>query len=485
MFKSKSFNLYNEETSKQTKQLYQPRRMRWLKFILLPVATCFVIFLVVYNIDFSSESFQTNSTSVSNYFNYTGTIYFDGLESTKSKMLTNQNKLVRFYGFNCINFKELYPENYESSHEQIPEYKNIEQRLVIKLSFIDTCLLIESVGMGDIMKEIIKVTCFLNISVPNGAFNKESKFFNIGTEYLQLIQVKNLRAKILKNFSYLHSHPLKIYIKITLFDKECQCAFNNMELLQRNLNTTSIGKLRKSRNSDNLYGTTALETIDPNYSTTPLTTTPTPKQTARTKISTKTTPSISVSDSTHSTTMICVSPTKELISNKSVSYNGHIQIVDSSSKSVKVVLSQVDLEFWKLVYFSNYSQISYVKINESDETLYDATIELDFLNCNTAFVFCLLSDENTTSPFNCQSHQTMTCDATNSWFIEQSSLIIGITIAGILCSVILGSVAMYCTLRFRPTWLHGSKRLIRLVRDSQTMYLLPKNFKNELYGSSK
>lgn len=484
MFKSKSFNLYNEETSKQTKQLYQPRRMRWLKFILLPVATCFVIFLVVYNIDFSSESFQTNSTSVSNYFDYADIIYFDGLESTKSKMLTNQNKLVRCYAF-FINCKQLYPENYESSHEKIPENENIDQRLVIKLSFLDTCFLIESVGMGDNMEEIIKVNCFLNISMPNGTFDKESKLFNTSTEYLELIQIKNLTAKIVINLSDLHSHPFEIYIKMTLFDKERQCALNNMELLQRNLNTTSIGKLRKSRSTVNLYGTTVLETIDPNYSTTPLSTTTTPKQTARTKTSTKTTPSISVSDPTHSTTMICVSPTKELISNKSVSYNGNIQIVDSSSKSVKVVLSQVDLEFWTLVYFSNYSQLSYVKINETDETLYDTTIELDFLNCNTAFVFCLLSDENTTSPFNCQSHQTMTCDATNSWFIEQSSLIIGITIAGILCSVILGSVAMYCTLRFRPTWLHGSKRLVRLVRDSQTMYLLPKNFKNELYGSSK
>lgn len=479
MFKSKSFNLYTEETSKQTKQLYQPRRMRWLKFILLPVATCFVIFLVVYNIDFSNESFQANSTSISSYFDKTGIFYFNGLECTTSKILLNH------YCTNCtffIDCQQLYPENYKSSDEKIAENANIDLRLGIKLVPLDRYIL-ESVGMGDIMKEIIKVGCFQNVS-----FDKVNKFLNISTENLKLRQIKDLSTNILSTLNVRHSpHPFKDYIEIKLIGKVCQYSMNNIKSLERiNLYTTYIGNLRKSRSAVNQNGTNLLKTNDLNYSTTPPTTTTPPKQTARTKTSTKTTPSISVNDSTHSTTMICVSPAKEIVSNKSVSYNGHIQIVDSSSKSVKVELSQVELDFGKLVYFSSYSQISYVEINETDETLYDTTVELDFLNCNTAFVFCLLSDENTTSPFNCQSHQTMTCDdAKHSWFIEQSSLVIGIAIAGILCSVIFGSVAMYCTLRLRPTWLHGSKRLVRFVRDSQTMYLLPKNLKTELYGSSK
>lgn len=477
MFKSKSFNLYNEETSKQTKQLYQPRRMRWLKFILLPVATCFVIFLVVYNIDFSNESFQANSTSVSSYFDKTGIIYLNGFEIKKSKMFMNQNCTNCTFFIDC---QQLYPENYESSDENIAENANIDLRLGIKLVPLDRYI-IEIVAVADNMKEIIKVNCFQNVS-----FDKESKFFN-RNENLELQQIKDLSANILSTLSVLHSpRPFKVYIEIKLFGKVCQYSMNIKSLERSILYTTSIGNVRKSRSAVNLNDTSLLETIDPNYSTTPPTTTTTPKQTARTKTSSKTTPSISVNDSTHSTSMVCVSHAKEIVSNKSVSYNGHIQIVDSSSKSVKVELSQVDLEFGNLVYFSHYSQISYVEINKADETLYDTTIELDFLNCNTAFVFCLLSDENTTSPFNCQSHRTMTCDdAKQSWFIEQSSLIIGITIPGILCSVIFGSVAMYCTLRLRPTWLYGSKRLVRLVRDSQTMYLIPKHFKPELYGSSK
>lgn len=404
MFKSKSFNLYNEETSKQPKQLYQPRRIRWLKFILLPVATSFVIFLVVYNIDFSNDSVQTNSTSNLTFIDKTDVIYFKQIDSTKSKLLLKCD---------CPQ----YSHDYEFLEEKIPEDAITE--LGFNMLSLDNCTVYDT--------------------------------------------------------------PIKKDIKIKLLDKIWQCSMTNII-------SPAASHIRKLRNAVYQDNFNSSEAIDPSDSTTTVPPATTPKQTARTKVSTKTTPSISINNSTLSTNMICVNPAKEVLSNKSVSYNGHIRIVDHASTSLQIVLSQVDLEFWRLVYFSNYSVISYVEMNETDESLDNTNIELNYLSCSTAFVFCLISDENKTSPFNCLSHQSIDCEddeedeEVESWFTAHSSLVIGIAIGGILCCVIFGSLAMYCVLRLRPTWLRGSKQLVRLARDSDTMYLFPKN---ELYAPTK
>lgn len=395
MLRSKSFNLYNEENSKQTKQLYQPRRIRWLKFILLPVATSFVIFLVVYNIDFSNESVQTNSTIILNYFDETDVIYFNRISSTESKLRLKCDCQQKF--------------------EKIP--KNAIAEFGFNSVTHEKCTVIDTLIEND--------------------------------------------------------------IKIKLLDKIWQCSMTNIssKILKSKPYIAAAQHLRKLRS----VSTTS--TDPPTTTASPKTT---PQQTARTKVSTKTTPSISVNDSTLSKFMVCVSPTKEVISNTSVSYNGHIRIVDYSSTSLQVTLSQVDLESGRLVYFSNYSLVNYKEINEAGESLADTVIELNYLSCNTPFLFCIMGDENKISPFNCQSHQSMACEEWfEGWFAARSSLIIGIAIAGILLSVIFGSLAMYCALRLRPTWLHGSKKLVRLSHNSDTMYLFHENIKNELYGPGK
>ncbi|XP_020813146.1 uncharacterized protein LOC110187967 [Drosophila serrata] len=64
MFKSKSFDLVNEEKTKKPERLYQPRRMRWLKYIILPAVFAFVLLLILVNVDFSDngEEVAINST---------------------------------------------------------------------------------------------------------------------------------------------------------------------------------------------------------------------------------------------------------------------------------------------------------------------------------------------------------------------------------------------------------------------------------------
>nr|XP_043067609.1 uncharacterized protein LOC108121520 [Drosophila bipectinata] len=70
MFKSKSFDLVNEEKTKKPERLYQPRRMRWLKYIILPAIFAFAVLLVLCNVDFSNcadEDGEGTSLYVSNY----------------------------------------------------------------------------------------------------------------------------------------------------------------------------------------------------------------------------------------------------------------------------------------------------------------------------------------------------------------------------------------------------------------------------------
>jgi len=63
MFKSKSFDLVNEERTKKPERLYQPRRMRWLKYIILPAVFSFALLLILVNVDFSDTSDEVTSDS--------------------------------------------------------------------------------------------------------------------------------------------------------------------------------------------------------------------------------------------------------------------------------------------------------------------------------------------------------------------------------------------------------------------------------------
>ncbi|SPP84592.1 uncharacterized protein LOC117586362 [Drosophila guanche] len=55
MFKSKSFDLVSEEKTRRAERLYQPRRLRWLKYIVLPAVFGFVLLLILCNVDFSYD----------------------------------------------------------------------------------------------------------------------------------------------------------------------------------------------------------------------------------------------------------------------------------------------------------------------------------------------------------------------------------------------------------------------------------------------
>ncbi|EDW01965.1 GH20160 [Drosophila grimshawi] len=181
----------------------------------------------------------------------------------------------------------------------------------------------------------------------------------------------------------------------------------------------------------------------------------------------------------------CVNALKETVSTVMIFYNAEIAFSDYTESALTITITQL-LEPWTLIYFENPTITSEVEkhdddVNQSAQT----TLYIKDLSCGTSYVFCLMVEENRTSPFNCRSHQTLPCAILRlSWFAANSSLIIGLSIGGILLSVLIGLFAMYGVLWLRPHWLYGSKRLLRSESESHRMLLLPRSCEKDHYGAA-
>ncbi|EDW84774.2 uncharacterized protein Dwil_GK14295 [Drosophila willistoni] len=114
------------------------------------------------------------------------------------------------------------------------------------------------------------------------------------------------------------------------------------------------------------------------------------------------------------------------------------------------------------------------------QALWDNNIDLETHATTTTtqgFVAFTPGNATDTSPYNCRSYRTGDCKQYGqdlSWFQNYFVMIISLGIVGILISVSLGIFMIYIILRLKPNWMKGSNRLIRPLRDSQTMFLLPR-----------
>ncbi|XP_030242081.1 uncharacterized protein LOC108652804 [Drosophila navojoa] len=181
--------------------------------------------------------------------------------------------------------------------------------------------------------------------------------------------------------------------------------------------------------------------------------------------------------------MVCVNAQKESLGSTAIAYNAKMTIVDDSEHMVKVILSQFKADVWSIVYFSNAKDKREIDNGNSVDSFNSKILQISSLNCGTSYVFCLIIDKTTTSPFNCRSHRTRPCLRQRLWFERHSVSIIISAIFGMLLSVALGVLAVYAILRMRPTWLWGSKRLLRPTSQSNTMLLLPREYEKEAYDA--
>ncbi|XP_034478343.1 uncharacterized protein LOC117784653 [Drosophila innubila] len=189
MFKSKSFDLNNEENSKLPEHLYQPRRIRWMKYIIIPVGVCFVLLLIICNIDFSTEQSHTNRSKYLQSAKWCTTnckTFQTGLYCVK-----NVNNLK-----NCIDNLLLHIENY-----------NFPEGIITSDVFADEYRL----------QSLVLSNCSL-IYIEDGAFDRTN------LRNLQDLELLNTQLKYITRKTFQGLHKLRNF---SLFNNRKMITFES------------------------------------------------------------------------------------------------------------------------------------------------------------------------------------------------------------------------------------------------------------------
>ncbi|XP_034664319.1 uncharacterized protein LOC117898791 [Drosophila subobscura] len=572
MFKSKSFDLVSEEKTRRAERLYQPRRLRWLKYIVLPAVFGFVLLLILCNVDFSYDDDADDglgSDSGSALPSADGHPWWRFVEE---EGLTVINELEQIYSENeCPNESVLYVSGYKFPNGSLDGDFLTGSFRLHSMEIVDSVLSHIEDGTFDRSQQHGLVTLQLRgtqlQSLTAAAFrglqklqnftliNEEESFVAEG--FLAPLASTLLSARIQQRYTDSLSYSVQDFFGVenyTLLKSLDLSGTNLGELLSWDsfvclpalerliLVDCGIGQVQwhsppRTLRSLDLSGNPldtisgnpptvieeygiALEQTDtspmigwqdePDMGSTPVETTVqafqafVPDYRTTTAATTTTTPETStalITSTTATTTtaapLDCWEELCEILSctdhegrtnETRVTYNASLQFEDLSNAEVQVRLSHLGSLQWRLVYFATASWSGYVgqeSAVESTDHEGDLVVVVANLDCGTPFVFCVvMAGQNVTSPLNCRSHRTLKCLAYPgvSWFAANSGLVIGLGIAGILIGVVLGMLIVYVTLRLKPKWLKGSRRLVRPQRDSNTMFLMPRGCKQEEYG---
>ncbi|KAH8354939.1 hypothetical protein KR093_002155 [Drosophila rubida] len=316
--------------------------------------------------------------------------------------------------------------------------------------------------------------------------------FNISTNSfgkLKFLDLSGNRLLSLSSQFILYSMDKGIQLKLPIYSKT-NTLLATIATIPPTANIAAANRAISLKASTNVYNDPETPRFEKKTSTTPSTTSPT-TPTFDTDNTTVTETEVSPMDDDFSTphyvdltTIMCLNSAKDTVTKLAMTCDGMMTIQNQAESTVKIVIFEVNIDDWALVYFSNQSVVSCVDSQvASAEPMGDISLTVRDLSCATSYVFCLLY-ENKTSPLNCKSHHTLACEnivSRSSWFEENSVLIISMGIVGILLFVAVGGIVMYAILWHRPTWLCGSSRLKRAARDSLTMLLLPLNYENNIY----
>lgn len=101
------------------------------------------------------------------------------------------------------------------------------------------------------------------------------------------------------------------------------------------------------------------------------------------------------------------------------------------------------------------------------------------LSANHAYTICLVNKEETTiSPFDCMPYYVRSDDVPDSdaniWILEEDkALVIGLVFGAAFLSVIFGLLLSFLVIRSNPTWLRGSKRVVRVSNTRSDVMVMP------------
>ncbi|KAH8405892.1 hypothetical protein KR215_011352 [Drosophila sulfurigaster] len=514
MFKSKSFDLNNEENTKRTEHLYQPRRIRWMKYIVIPLTIAFVLLLIVCNIDFSSEQSQTNTSFVESAKWCTAD---NSCDKNVSNLLMNKNwkdsLLLRLENYN-------FPEGIISSEVLTTEY-SLQSLEVINCSV--------NYIMDDVFNQP-NLRSLLEMELVNTELKNLTKSTFQGLEELRNFTLINVRTSmhcesfmtplannltaatihqlysshsIYKPRDYfgiaIYSNLKSLNLKGNNFGEILETGwFNNMPALKSlsladcrfksidfDINTNSFGRLKFLDLSGN-----QLLRLNAQIVTNPMDKILHLKLAKYSKTAT-TLPASTVAVAKRAIFEDSVTSAFDEDTPKfqSKSTSGSTVPLDTTSVTAAIDETPPSSDITDIMCLNTAKDTNDINCVEKEDKSVQFTdnisITVNDLSCATSYVFCLLQD-NKTSPLNCLSHHTLDCTAVvsrSSWFEENSVLIISLGTVGILVFVTLGGGATYAILWHRPSWLCGSNRLKRAARDSLTMLLLPQNYEHNIYSA--
>ncbi|XP_017031093.1 uncharacterized protein [Drosophila kikkawai] len=362
MFKSKSFDLVNEEKTKKPERLYQPRRMRWLKYIILPAVFAFVLLLILVNVDFSDNSEEVTSSSTS-------------------------LGLHRDYDWESDS-------GYVSTEAIISGKENSTQKI--------------SRGYGPGLVGVTTTT----------------------TSKAESTTTKAYTTSISSTTSTTHSTSTPIPSEAPTIPNEAPTIPNEAPTIP----TT---------------------TQSPNYGE---------------ELSEEYTCSVPQEDST------TITMPSEMI----------LKFKDPKNHKLEVAISDCESPQMRIIYFTNNSFTGSLDQESLEVTLSNITFGL---NCGKPYIYCVMLGGRVADTPHCLPHRTMICEVytseTDSWFEANGGLVIGLGVATILISSLLGMLILYGTLRWKPSLLRGSKHQIGPSRDSNTMVLIPQESEKNEYGMTR
>ncbi|XP_046865391.1 uncharacterized protein LOC6651390 [Drosophila willistoni] len=476
---SKSFDLINEEKAtkpQQPERLYQPRRLSWMKYIVIPTGIAFILLLILCNVDFSEHHTcigkEINSTNCTNVTEYDSISYI-----------------------RAINLTEFYSETQCLEQDEVTLY--IEDVTIQLKKNPDILYNLKDIFGSNIVYSKLKVLnlrgTLLGDYLSENSFNNMPMLedLNLGDCGLKSMELNTLGENVLNSLMYLDLSENNI---TSLTEDFIQALWdNNIDLETHATTTTTQGFVAFT---PGVRTTSTTTTISPLITTDfdPITHSSTPNTTDDWSSSTITeTPPIthdwpastpqSTSTTEFTTSAVLECPTDSLYCAEivcshqdfAIPYQVIVQFEDigSADNTVQVTLVPfISYLNYHLIYFNNDTQSNLKAIETSP-------VQFDSLDCATAYTFCIVLYENATdtSPYNCRSYRTGDCKQYGqdlSWFQNYFVMIISLGIVGILISVSLGIFMIYIILRLKPNWMKGSNRLIRPLRDSQTMFLLPR-----------
>ncbi|KAH8294885.1 hypothetical protein KR018_003859 [Drosophila ironensis] len=503
MFKSKSFDLVSEEKTKKPERLYQPRRMRWLKYIILPAVFAFVLLLILCNVDFSDNSddeghdgdIDGTTLYVANYEFENYTLESDFLSgSVRLEKLTIENCTLNSIANGA--FRQNSTRNMLGLQLLNVELKSLSRSALKGLERLKSFTLVNGFhpfkALGFLLpvsRTLINATIHQQdrtVAYSVGDFFGSVNYTSLnmldlsgtnlggmvnGNSFKNLVALKHLilRDCGLTQIDSLTSHLKSLQyvdlsgniLKDTGFKAKSMIWEYDADIgMKRSIETDPITDL----------GMRSLKRVLRNYGPAVVGTT----QSTTPTMDTTTDPSVARCEQELCEEFIYTDHEGEP-QIKAIPFDAIIQITDSKPDEVEVNIFKLDASDWSLIYFDNNSSGGYIEGTDFAGSDNNFTGNIANLNCETPFTLCLLLTGTVTSPLNCRSHKiTMGCEANPvSWLHDNIGTVIGLSVLAVLMCCFLGMLIMYGTLRQRPTLLRGSKRLIRSNQDSKSMFLIP------------